>query len=169
MFGLGDPRSVRFGTQSSCVILVPSSWMVHGACGCHHLVFPSSLGTGRKQEHLGLGFQDKPKGAGGVLSFSAPLGLHNSLPSSKGEEGDFTQHNPSTALITSAMFYSACFHLWPRCCSEIPWWLSKSQYLELTPCLADGSCLGVTWGLAMPLFRVARGRSMKHHLGRCTS
>lgn len=34
-----------------------------------------------------------------LILVSAPLGLHNSLPSSK---GDFTLHNPSTALFTWA-------------------------------------------------------------------
>lgn len=33
--------------------------------------------------------------------------------------------------------------------------------MRFTHCLADGSCLGVTRGLDVPLFRVVRGRSMK--------
>lgn len=35
--------------------------------------------------------------------FSAPLGLHNSLLSSKGEKGDVTQHNLSFIHIGSSV------------------------------------------------------------------
>lgn len=122
-------RSGWFGTQSSCLIFVPFSWMAPGGCGCQHLVFPRSLSAGRKRERLGLGFQDEAEGAGGVLSFCFQLLWASMIipPVLRGRTG-CSQPSPGPALFTLA----ARFHSW-LCLQP-----GEGQCLqwEFTPCLA---------------------------------